>query len=521
MTTLATLPATVSRAVGAKVALITHGGSVTYPELDLRSTRVARALCRDGVARGDRVVMLGKESLDAMTLLFGVAKAQAVYTAINWRLSVDEIAYAVNDSGARWLFVDVEHAPIAARVTAQSERPPRVIVIGGAHEAWSTFEEFCADADAAAALPVLSYDADDPVVQMYTSGTTGYPKGVVLAHRSFFAIARALEEASDPWIGWTSGSVSLLFVPTFHIGGMWWLIRGLALGSTNVVLRAFDPAAILDAIGRYRVTKTCMVPAMMQVLLGEPAIDEADLSSLETIVYGGSPISATLLEGARAKFGCDFCQIYGMTETGNMAVSLRPGDHADARDERLRAAGRALPGVALRILDKDGRELGVREMGEIFLRSPARMVEYWRRPEETALALADGWVRTGDAGYRDEEGFVYICDRVKDMIISAGENIYPAEIENVLREHRDVADVAVIGVPDDLWGESVKAFVVPQRGATLAARDVVRHARARLAEFKVPKSVELVDALPRNASGKLLKKDLREPYWKDRERRVN
>jgi acyl-CoA synthetase (AMP-forming)/AMP-acid ligase II len=298
-------------------------------------------------------------------------------------------------------------------------------------------------------------------------------------------------------------------------------VRGLALGSTNIVLKAFEPARILEAIPRHRVTRTCMVPAMMQMLLSEPGCEETDFSSLRTIVYGGAPIATPLLERGMKVFGCDFCQIYGMTETGNMAVSLRPADHRTADAPRLLAAGRPLPGVQVRVLTREGRPAAPGEVGEIEVQSPAQMVGYWNRPEETRSTMADGWVRTGDGGYLDRDGFLYVCDRMKDMIICAGENIYPAEIENALRRHDAVADAAVIGVPDELWGESVMAFVVARTGTALEPRAVVRHARRHLADFKVPKTVKVVDQLPRNASGKILKAKLREPFWAGRVRNVN
>jgi long-chain acyl-CoA synthetase len=354
------------------------------------------------------------------------------------------------------------------------------------------------------------------VVQIYTSGTTGRPKGVQLPNRSFFALAQQMEAVADPWIGWTSDSVSLLFVPLFHIGGLWWLVRGLALGSTNVVLRGFEPASILRAIPDYRVTKTCMVPAMAQVLLMEPGCRTTDFRSLETIVYGGAPIRTGLLKEAMAVFGCDFCQIYGMTETGNMAVCFRPEAHRRADDVRLRAAGTPLPGVAVRIVDAKQAPVGVGLTGEIQIKSPAAMKGYWHCPDSVEPAAADGWIQTGDVGYQDEDGFIYICDRLKDMIISAGENIYPAEIEQVIGSHPAVLDVAVIGVPDRLRGEAVKALVVRASDAPVRAADLVRYARAQLAEFKVPKLIEFVDALPRNASGKILKPQLRERFGRSR-----
>lgn len=369
--------------------------------------------------------------------------------------------------------------------------------------------------------PNLEHHSYDVVVQIYTSGTTGHPKGVLLPNSSFFAIAKAMEACRDHWINWTDETVSLLFVPTFHIGGLWWLIHGLAQGSTNVVLRGFEPAAILRAIGEYQVNKTCMVPAMMQVLLAEPATHRTNFHSLDTIVYGGSPISAQLLKRAMTVFDCDFCQIYGMTETGNMAACLRPSYHKQEDDPHLRSVGRPLPGVEVLVLDAHRKPVGSGVVGEIAIRSAARMQGYWGLLDTTEAVMSDGWIMTGDAGYQDEDGFIYLSDRIKDMIICAGENIYPAEIEHVIRLHPGVMEVAVIGIPDNLWGEVVKAIVIPTPGATIDAAGVIQHARKHLAEFKVPRSVEFVDQLPRNASGKILKAQLREPYWRQQERRIN
>jgi acyl-CoA synthetase (AMP-forming)/AMP-acid ligase II len=519
VTTLATLPGLLARRLGPKPALILRGEVLDYAGLERRSNQVAQALLREGLQPGERVAMLGRESLDSIVVLFGAAKARAVYVGLNWRLTPEELAFMLVDSEARLLFVDEESARLVPRLLERLPAPPRVIIVGASESGPEGLSRWCEGATDTP--PAIGEDSEEVVVQLYTSGTTGQPKGVLLPHRSLLAISHALEAHGERWIGWTQASVSLLFVPAFHIGGLWWLVRGLALGSTTVVLRGFEPAAIFEAIGRHRVTHTCMVPAMMQVLLSEPACKRAELSSLEAIVYGGSPISAALLEKGMKQFGCRFAQIYGMTETGNCAVCLRPEEHVDAPSARLHAAGRPFPGVRVRILDEQGRELPVGATGQIALSSPARMVGYWRRPEETARTLVDGWVMTGDAGYVDEEGFIHIRDRVKDMIITAGENIYPAEIEAVIRRLEGVADVAVIGVPDELWGEAVKALVIPQPGAVVRAGDIQRHTRAHLAEFKVPKSVEFVDQLPRNASGKLLKAQLREPYWRGRERCVN
>lgn len=507
--TLADLPRALSAEVGSNVALIMEDQRITYQELDSFSNRIANGLISAGVIAGDRIAMLARDSVASVAVLFGVAKAKAVLVNINWRLVPDEIAYTLDDAAPRLLLVDEEFARLMPQIVARLASPPQVAPL-------ATWGKNAPDSVAG-----LSYDPEDVVVQIYTSGTTGQPKGVRLRNRSFFAIAQEMEAVGDPWVKWTGTTVSLLFVPTFHIGGVWWLVRGLALGGVNIVLRSFDPRAILRVIPRYRVTKTCMVPSMIQVLLAEPGCSITDFSSLETIVYGGSPISAALLERAIEVFRCDFCQIYGMTETGNMAICLRPEDHDLADPKRLLAAGRPLPGVKVRILDSSRNVLGTGAVGEIALQSPARMAGYWNCPEATHSTLVDGWVMTGDAGYQDEQGFVFVCDRIKDMIISAGENIYPAEIENVIRAHPGVADAAVIGVPDDFWGEAVKAVIVPEAEHTISAAEVIRHARAHLAEFKVPRSVDFVRQLPRNITGKVLKSRMREPYWRGRDRHVN
>jgi acyl-CoA synthetase (AMP-forming)/AMP-acid ligase II len=508
VTTLAALPTTVAAHFPATVALIGGGRRITYQQFDIQTNRIANALMRQGVRPHDRVAMLVTDPVDATHLVFGIAKARAVSVNINPRLAVPEIAHILSDSGARLLVVDEELRSLMAKVAAVSDLPEVAVATHSTLD--PPLNGWCGAASASP--PPHEYDAEDVVVQIYTSGTTGRPKGVQLPNRSFFAIAQRLEATGDCWIGWTDQSVSLLFVPLFHIGGLWWLVRGLALGSTTVVLRAFEPAAILRAIPEYRVTKTCMVPAMAQVLLREPGCRGTDFSSLETIVYGGSSIGADVLRQAMEVFGCDFCQIYGMTETGNMAVCFRPEDHRRADDRRLRAAGTPLPGVELRIVDGDGREVQVGTPGEIVVRSPAAMKGYWDSTSDHALGIRDGWIATGDIGYRDEEGFVYICDRLKDMIISAGENIYPAEIERALRRHPEVADVAVIGIPDRLRGEAPKAIVVRAAGASVGAAELVRHTRGYVAGFKVPTSIEFVDEIPRNASGKVLKTVLRERF---------
>lgn len=496
-------------------ALVFGERRTTYAELDRWTNRLAQALLRDGVESGTRIAWLAKDSDLAYAFALACGKARGVLLGINWRLGPSEIAYLLEDSETALLFVGAEFADKVAQIVPQ---PRRIVIVDGAHALGPKIEEWMSvvsDDD-----PRLPVTREDVAVQMYTSGTTGRPKGVQLAHRSFFAVRDALRAAGDPWIGWNAADVSLLNIPAFHIGGLWWAMTGLAAGASNVVMESFVGWKLLELIETQRVTKVCMVPAMIQVALLEPRVMETDFASLGTVVYGGSPIPRPLLERAMRTFGCEFAQIYGLTETGNTAVCLRPTDHR-ADPDLLRGAGRPYPGVQLRCIDPNGRELPPRTVGEICIRSPANMVGYWRRPEDTGRTLVDGWVHTGDAGFLDENGYLFIQDRVKDMIIYAGENIYPAEIESVLCAHPAVLEAAVIGVPDERWGELARAIVVKRPGMDVTPRELLSFARRELAEFKIPKTVQFTDALPRTPSGKIKKAELREPFWRGRERNVN
>jgi acyl-CoA synthetase (AMP-forming)/AMP-acid ligase II len=278
----------------------------------------------------------------------------------------------------------------------------------------------------------------------------------------------------------------------------------------------------MDAIADHRVRRLFLVPAAIGLMLQHPKAATADFSSIETLSYGASPIPLPLLQQAVERIGCGFVQVYGMTETWGSIVALPPEDHLPGREHKMTAAGKALPGVELKILDEDGNELPHGEIGEVAIRSPNNTRGYWNKPEETAKALiGDGWLRTGDAGILDEEGYLYIQDRIKDMIITGAENVYPAEVESAIYGHPAVADVAVIGVPDPKWGEAVKAMVVLKPDVPCDEAMIISYARERIAGFKCPKSVEFIDALPRNPSGKILRRTLREPFWAGHERRVN
>jgi acyl-CoA synthetase (AMP-forming)/AMP-acid ligase II len=508
-----------ARERGGRPALVFGDRCSTFAELDRSASRVANALFGLGLRPGARCATVTRDSDLVYELQFGIAKAGCVIQGINWRLAPPEIAYIAADGGAEALFVSQDNFDRVAEALPRMPSVKHVIAMSGSRPGWRAYCEWrdaASDAD-----PLRPEDPEELVVQMHTSGTTGHPKGVMLPNRSFFAVIRSMHAAGDDWIGFAEHDVSLQCFPLFHIGGLWWAVTGLHAGALNVVQDAFSAPQALTLIQRHRVTKTCLVPAMLGMLLAEPACRGADFQSLTHVIYGGSPIPTPLLRQAIATFGCHFGQIYGLTETGNTAVFLREHDHEDLDSPRLKAAGRPYPGVRVKILDEHGQPALPRAVGEICLHSPANMIGYWNRPEATAETLRDGWVHTGDAGYLDDEGYLFVCDRVKDMISYAGENVYPAEVESALMAHPAIAECAVIGVPHERWGEEVKAIVVLKPGASAKPHEILAIARGQIAPFKIPKSVDFTDALPRTPSGKIQKAKLREPYWKGRDRQVN
>ena len=311
-------------------------------------------------------------------------------------------------------------------------------------------------------------------------------------------------------------------MPCFHISGTGTGLGTMFAGTGAIVLPEYDPTKALEMIEQFNISKIFMVPAAIQIMLNHPRVHEVDFSRLKYITYGASPIPLELMRAAMDRFGCGFVQMYGMTETSGTIVTLNPEDHDPAGSPRMLSVGKPLPGVEIKIIDGEGQELPAGQIGEIATRSIKNMKGYWNNPKATASTIdADGWLKTGDAGYLDEDGYLYIRDRVKDMIISGGENVYPAEVENAIYSHPKVADVAVIGVPDEKWGEAVKACVVVKKNESLTEAEVIAHARRHIAGYKCPKTVDFIDVLPRNPSGKVLRRELRAPYWEGKDRAVN
>jgi acyl-CoA synthetase (AMP-forming)/AMP-acid ligase II len=493
------------------LAIICDGRQLDYATLHRVTNQMAHGLQAAGVRAGDRIAYLGKETEHFYELLFAAAKTGAVLVPINWRLAADEVEHILRDSGSALLFADTDAMAVATRLAPELPKLTKVVPL-------AEFDAWLAPHPDVNLLARVT--PDTPIVQMYTSGTTGLPKGVVLAHRSFFAVRNALSSAGLDWIDWRDGDRSLIGMAGFHIGGMWWATQGFAAGVTNVVVREFTPATAVELIRTVGVTTACMVPAMLRLLLAEPGVTSADFTTLRKIIYGGAPISAALLARCVEGFGCDFAQIYGLTETGNTAMCLPPADHTPDSG-RMQAAGRAYPGFEVKVADSAGNPLPPGEVGEVWLRTPAAMVEYWNLPDATAKTLVDGWIVTGDAGVLDEDGYLFIRDRIKDMIIVGGENVYPAEVEHVIGRHPKVAESAVVGAPDERWGEVVYAFVAPVEGETLGERELALFLKGKLATFKQPLRYEFVEKVPRNPSGKILRRELRERFWQGQERRVS
>ena len=353
------------------------------------------------------------------------------------------------------------------------------------------------------------------MVQMYTSGTTGFPKGVELNHTSMLACVRSMMGLHE----WQPGEVALVTAPLFHTAGSAWANCALQSGGTIVLLREVSPASILDALEEYKVTQALLVPAVVQMALQSPDCESKDFSHLKRMLYGASPIAIPVLRQALKTFGCEMEQGYGLTETVGPIAMLRPDDHLN--DDKLQSCGKAVPGAEIRVVDNSGNDCASGDVGEIVVAGVQVMNGYWNRPDDTDAAIRDDWFHTGDAGFFDDDGYLYIHDRLKDMIVSGAENVYPAEVERALESCPGIAEVAVIGVPDAQWGEAVKAMVVASAGETLSEAAIIDFARDHIARFKCPKSVDIVASIPRNPSGKILKNELRAPYWEGYERKIS
>ncbi len=493
------------------------GTTVSFGELDRMANRLAHGFLSLGVQPGQRVAVLGENSIEHCAVFLAASKSGAVSVPLNYRLAPEELAFIINDANARALLIvpGMEDALDALRPSLPGDI---AIITAGAADSLQLQPWLEGFSDAS---PGVEVAPTEPFIQLYTSGTTGNPKGVVSSHFNILQLTM-MNMIASPYRP-NAGSAGIVCAPLFHIGGAGSTVAGIYSGQHTLLHRVFDPAAIVDDIERHPVGSIFMVPAMIMAVLQLPDIEQRDFSGLNQVYYGASPSSETVLSRALEVFQCDFVQMYGMTETTGTVVALSPEDHRRAlagKPELLRSCGRPSVGARVLVMDPEGNEVPTGEVGEIWLKSETNMLEYYNLPQATADNLTDGWVHTGDAGYLDEEGYLYLKDRIKDMVVSGGENIYPVEVENAVARHESVADVAVIGVPDDKFGEALLAFVVLKPGGSLTTEELIDFCRDKIAGYKIPRQMELVDELPRNPSGKILKKILRQPYWEDKGRDI-
>jgi len=492
------------------VATVFGARRTTFVEQRDRVSRVAGGLRQVGVHPGDRVAYLGLNSDRYCEYYFAVPWADAVVNPVNIRWAAAEIAYALEDSQTSALMVDDAFLPLVDQICARYRGLETLIYVGDgpAPGGMASYEDL---ASAGPAIPDARRSGEDVAGLFYTGGTTGFPKGVMLSHRNLLTSVLGLQAAGV--VPRTSGP-TLHVAPMFHLAAVSELISCAVSGRTQVILPAFDPLTVLEVVDRDRVGALRLIPVMLQMLIDHPRFDEFDLSCVSSVGYGGSPIAPALLERATEKFpGADFVQVFGQTELSPVTSVLEPDDHASPRRTSLmRSAGRAAPHAEIRIVDDRGTEVPAGTVGEVAVRGGHVMFGYWNNPTETAFALRSGWLHTGDAGFLDSEGYLFIVDRLKDVIITGGENVFSTEVENALGTHPAVAACAVIGIPDQQWGERVHAVVMLRGGAAVTAEELRNHTKGFLAGYKCPRSVDFVDALPLSAAGKVLKRELRSRY---------
>jgi acyl-CoA synthetase (AMP-forming)/AMP-acid ligase II len=495
-----------------RTALRNAARTIPFAELDVLANRTAHWLLDRGAVEDRLIGYFGKNSFDFYIALFGCAHTRAGLVVFNWRLAAAELAVQIKDSETGLIIAERELEPLLSAALASLENAPKVVWIDES----GTLESLVADEHDT--RPGVVVRESDTAFQLYTSGTTGRPKGVMLAHKAINLMR--LCEHLEPAYHWERDDSFINALPNFHLLHLGITLQCLYNGVSITVERQFDPAAVLHSISTLRPTLLTLTPTMLQLLLDHPDAAKADFSSLRLTLYAGSPISLGLIRRAIEVMPCRFMQFYGSTESGGAASILRPEEHNLENEAKLQSCGRPLPLIEFRIVEGQGNEVPDGQPGELMIRVPSITKGYWRQPEATAAVLQNGWYRSGDIARRDEEGLYYIVDRAKDMIVSGGENIYSAEVENALSMHPDVASVAVIGVPDEKWGEAVKACVILKEGCSPDEARLIAFARERLAGYKVPKSVTFMDSFPLVPSGKVSKKDLRAPFWESHGRAV-
>lgn len=492
---------------------------ITYREASHEVNRIARAMIDSGLQVGDRITILSKNNIEYILLYFAASKAGVVPVPLNYRLAPVEWTYIVNDCGAKLFVASNDFVAAVDTIRDELQSVERFVCIDSAPSNWDNYRSWVTAESAA--IPDRFITPDRDLFQLYTSGTTGNPKGAVLTHHAVVMHLMQIGLAHDI----RPGERMLIVAPLFHVAAT----NAAAFpcihsGGSLYIQTDFNPIEAVRALSEEHIGVAIFVPAMIQACLtAVPDVDQRRYDDLRLIHYGASPIAEHTLRRAIEVFQCDFTQGYGMTEMTAAITNLSAAAHRRAlaeKPELLLSAGQPTAGTEIRIVDADDNVLPNGTIGEVIARGPQMMKGYWNQPEATAQTLRGGWMHTGDAGTLDDDGYLYIQDRVKDMIVSGGENVYPRMVEEVLFQHPAIADVAVIGVPDERWGETVKAIVVLREGKQANADELIEFCRDKLGGFERPRSVEFVDALPRTPSGKVLKRTLREPYWAGQKRRV-
>ncbi|HKT11236.1 MAG TPA: fatty acid--CoA ligase [Terriglobia bacterium] len=515
-----------ARIFGNKEGVVCENLRFTYRQFDERCDRLSAALLRLGLKKGERVAFLSFNCHRLLEGYYGVPQVGAILLPLNIRLAPEELAYILNDAEPALLFFDPEFIPLLEALRPRIPSVRHYVALRSSPPEWAhtdSYDEILAEAEPAA-IDYREIDENSVAEIFYTSGTTAHPKGVMLTHRNLYLHAFYKLQADTE----TDNEVGIYTVPLFHVNS-WGTPHSLTLlGGKHVIIRKYDPLTVLQLIQAERVSQIQMVPTMVTAMLNHPDFSRYDVSSVKVLFVGGAPCNTALIREIEEKIpGCVAKGGYGLTETSPVISIASIKDHLagesrEVLDRRKATAGCALAGAEIRVVDIDGNDVKPDrgEVGEVIVRSDVVMAGYWKQPEATAYAIQDDWFHTGDLATIDEEGYVLIVDRAKDMILSGGENIASAEIERVLGGHPAVLECAVIAVPDDKWGEVPKALVVLRAGQSATGAEILDHCRCHLAGFKVPKSLEFLESLPKGGTGKILKKVLREPYWAGRERRV-
>ncbi|TDF83856.1 long-chain fatty acid--CoA ligase [Pseudomonas sp. H9] len=501
------------------IATTFRGRQRTFRQTGDRVSCLASGLRAVGMEDNDRIGMLALNSDRYMEFMLAVWWGGGVINPVNVRWSVPEIVYSLDDCDTRILFVDDNFLTMTEAICTMAKYRPLLIHVGDGPtpEGMLSFEKLIAESES---MKDRYRGGDDIAAIMYTGGTTGQPKGVMQSHLNLWSSA-VMALAEHPPL---ANSIVLHAAPMFHTACMARVIGQLVAGGRHVFIPMFDPLDVLQTIERERVSETLLVPIMLQALIMHPAFAQYDISSFKRLTYGAAPIAESVLQRALVLLpGVEFMHGYGMTETSPVIARSGPENHSAASiaNGRFRSAGRPIQGVAVLVVDGEGREVPRGEVGEVIVRGANVMLGYWNRPEETAQALCGGWMHTGDGAYMDADGYLFIVDRIKDMIVTGGENVYCGEVESAVTAHPAVAACAVIGIPSEQWGEAVHAVVVLKPGLEVSGEEVIAHCRQHIAGYKCPKSVDFVTALPISGAGKVLKRDLRAPYWKDHKHGVS